>query len=140
MAQVALIASLIAENTLLETLELSSSAVGDCISRISAAISRGTMPLATLQLAENAISVDLAIELVHALRAGAPLLSELDLSGNPLCGVEEGSGVDDFSPAFIEVLCGWLQADSPLSALTLVDVALCGQARDGNGSYQSQAR
>ena len=117
------------------------------------------MPLVTLQLAENNISVAQAVELVGALRAGAPHLKELDLSGNPVCGVEEG-GKDEFSTELVEALCAWLQeqgqaqeqgqrqpqgqgprrAEGPgLTSLSLVDVALCGQARDGNGSYQSQA-
>jgi hypothetical protein len=48
------------------------------------------MPLATLQLAENRISVAQAVELVAAVRMGAPFLKELDLSGNPVCGVEGG--------------------------------------------------
>ena len=74
-----------------------------------------------------------------ALRTGAPSLRELDLSGNPVCGVEEG-GTDEFSTELVEALCAWLQEEGTgLTSLSLVDVALCGQARDGNGSYQSQA-
>ena len=97
------------------------------------------MPLATLQLAENNISVAHAVELVGALRAGAPSLRELDLSGNPVCGVEEG-GKDEFSTELVEALCAWVQEEgTALTSLSLVDVALCGLARDGNGSYQSQA-
>ena len=111
------------------------------------------MPLVTLQLAENNISVAQAVELVGALRAGAPHLKELDLSGNPVCGVEEG-GKDEFSTELVEALCAWLQeqgqaqaqeqaqaqaqaqgqgprrAEGPgLTSLSLVDVALCGQVR-----------
>ena len=132
-----LIAQLLGENSLLETLELSSSAIGVGVSSISSAIARGRMPLTTLHLAENNLTPHLAIELIGALRAGAPGLLELDLSSNPICGVEEG-GADEFTPSFVEVLCSWLQEAPALSSLLMIDVALCGQARDGNGSYQSQ--
>ena len=75
---------------------------------------------------------------MHALREGAPNLTDLDLSGNPLLGVEEG-GKDEYTTEFIETLCAWMQDGARLLSLQLVDVALCGLARDGNGSYQSQA-
>ena len=52
--------------------------------------------------------------------------------------MEEG-GADEFSTRFIETLCGWLTEGSPLTSLVIVDAALCGQARDGNGSYQHEA-
>ena len=73
------------------------------------------MPLVTLQLAENNISVAQAVELVGALRAGAPHLKELDLSGNPVCGVEEG-GKDEFSTELVEALCAWLQEQGQAQA------------------------
>ena len=79
------------------------------------------MPLATLQLAENNISVAQAVELVGALRTGAPGLKELDLSGNPVCGVEEG-GKDEFSTDLVEALCAWLQEEgTSLTSLSLAD-------------------
>ena len=89
------------------------------------------MPLCTLHLAENAISVDLAVEPVLALRREFAL-TDLDLSGNPLLGVEEG-GRDEYTTRFVEALCGWLQDGVPLRTIMLVDVALCGLKRDGNG-------
>ena len=51
-----------------------------------------------------------------------------------MCGVEEG-GKDEFSTELVEALCAWLQSEgTALTSLSLVDVALCGQARDGIGS------
>ena len=53
------------------------------------------------------------------------------LPPSQVCGVEEG-GKDDFSPELVEALCAWLQeVGAGLTSLSLVDVALCGQARDG---------
>jgi hypothetical protein len=53
------------------------------------------------------------------------------------CGVEEG-GRDEYSTEAIETLCSWIADGAALLSLSLVDVALCGLARDGNGSYQSR--
>ena len=136
-SEVTLIAQLLAENTHLELLDLNSSGVGGGLGEVAAAIARNAMPLTALHLAENGLSVALSVELVHALRAGAPQLTDLDLSGNPLCGVEEG-GKDEYSTELIETLCGWIADGAALLSLSLIDVALCGLARDGNGSYQSQ--
>jgi hypothetical protein len=44
-----------------------------------------------------------------------------------------------YTTDFIDELCAWMQDGAKLVVLQLVDVALCGLARDGNGSYQSQA-
>lgn len=167
---------------------------------------------------QNGISVAKGIELVGALAAGAPHLAQLDLSGNPICGVQPAAdgGQDDFSSGCIEALCTLMRvgsggggagggagsgaggggggddggaegvgdADSAYDAsrggggsnrsngapdgggggsvgsvgscgsaevrtarsrgscqlreLRLADIALCGRAKDGNGSYQSQ--
>jgi hypothetical protein len=59
-------ARLLSENALLQALDLSSSGIGSHLTSISAAISRGRMQLTSLHLAENAISVDLGVELVRA--------------------------------------------------------------------------
>ena len=92
------------------------------------------MPLVTLQLAENNISVAQAVELVGALRAGAPHLKELDLSGNPVCGVEEG-GKDEFSTELVEALCAWLQEQGQAQAQAQ------GQAQaQAQGQEQAQAQ
>ena len=128
---------LLAENTQLELLDFHSSTVGATITEIANSIRCRTMPLSALHLAENAITVPLAVDLVAALRQGAPQLSDLDLSGNPLCGVEEG-GKDEYTTEVLETLCAWMADGASLLSLSLVDVALCGLARDGNGSYQSQ--
>ena len=56
-----------------------------------------------------------------------------------MCCVEEG-GKDEVSTELVEALCAWLQEEgTALTVFSLVDVALCGLARDGNRSYQSQA-
>lgn len=129
---------MLSQNSHVQTLDFNSSSIGLGLSRIATAIRQKVMPLVTLLLAENQIAVALAVELVHALRDGAPTLTDLDLSGNPVLGVEEG-GKDEYTTEFIDELCAWMQEGSKLSVLQLVDVALCGLARDGNGSYQSQA-
>ena len=118
--------------------------IGSGAAWLADALSRRSMPLTLLHLAENNIDVAHGVALVKALREGTPSLTELDLSANPLCGVEEG-GRDDFTVAFVDALCGLLgggggaSAAPPLAILSLADVALCGQARDGNGSYQTGA-
>ena len=50
---------------------------------------------------------------MHALREGAHGLTDLDMSGNPLCGVEEG-GKDEYTTEFIETLCAWMQDGAKL--------------------------
>ena len=132
-----LIAQLLAENTHLELLDFNSSMIGPAIGEIASSIRRRAMPLTALHLAENSITVPLAVELVNALREDALQLTDLDLSGNPLCGVEEG-GKDEYTTEVLETLCAWMADGAALLSLSLVDVALCGLARDGNGSYQSQ--
>ena len=94
------------------------------------------MPLVTLQLAENNISVAQAVELVGALRAGAPHLKELDLSGNPVCGVEEG-GKDEFSTELVEALCAWLQEQGQAQAQEQAQAQAQGQAQ---AQEQAQAQ
>ena len=138
------IADLMQKNRLLCDLCLSGARLRDGVSWLSSAISLGVMPLTKLWLEDNAISVLKGVELVRALAAGAPQLQLLDLSSNPICGVEPAvdGGRDDFSSTCIEALCDLLRGAEgepcQLSELRLVDVALCGRAKDGNGSYQSQ--
>jgi len=96
------------------------------------------MPLVTLQLAENNISVAQAVELVGALRAGAPHLKELDLSGNPVCGVEEG-GKDEFSTELVEALCAWLQEQGQAQAQAQEQAQAQAQAQ-GQAQAQAQAQ
>ena len=62
----------------------------------------------------------------------------LDLSQNPICGVEEAldGGRDEYDTRCIEALAAWLTGPCQLQELYLVDVALCGRAKDGNGMYQ----
>ena len=104
------------------------------------------MPLVTLQLAENNISVAQAVELVGALRAGAPHLKELDLSGNPVCGVEEG-GKDEFSTELVEALCAWLQEQGQAQAQAQEQAQAHAQAQgqaqaqeQGQGQAQAQGQ
>ena len=96
------------------------------------------MPLVTLQLAENNISVAQAVELVGALRAGAPHLKELDLSGNPVCGVEEG-GKDEFSTELVEALCAWLQEQGQAQAQEQAQAQGQAQAQE-QAQAQAQAQ
>ena len=62
----------------------------------------------------------------------------LDLSQNPICGDEEAldGGRDEYDTRCIEALAAWLTGPCQLQELYLVDVALCGRAKDGNGMYQ----
>jgi hypothetical protein len=123
-SEVTLIAQLLSENTSLELLDLNSSGISGGLSEIASAIAARAMPLTALHLGENGLSAAHTIELVHALRTGAPQLTDLDLSGNPLCGVEEG-GRDEYSTEAIETLCSWIADGAALLSLSLVDVALC---------------
>ena len=146
---------LLEENHHLEELCLTGARVRDHLSWLSTVIMHGRLPLIKLLLADNGISVTQGVLLVQALQAGAPQLQVLSLSNNPICGVEEGidGGRDEFDTSCIEALCDWLSGESiergeneevlgtrpcQLTELHLVDVALCGRAKDGNGSYQPQ--
>ena len=115
-AEVRLMTAMLAENSRLESLQLTGSMIGRRrrVARRRAS-SRRSMPLTLLHLAENNIDVAHGVALVKALREGTPSLTELDLSANPLCGVEEG-GRDDFTVAFVDALCGLLGGSGVLPA------------------------
>lgn len=132
---------LLAENEQLEEICFTGARVRENLSWISQTISPGRMPLVKLLLADNGISVQQGISLIKALRAGAGQLQVLDLSLNPICGVEEAldGGHDEFDSACIEALAEWVTGACQLQELHLVDVALCGRAKDGNGTYQPSA-
>ena len=83
-SEVTLISQLLSCNTHLELLDFNSSSLGTGLAEIATAIRASSMPLSALHLAENAISPALAVELIAALRHGAPRLTDLDLSRNGL--------------------------------------------------------
>ena len=156
-AEVCLASALLGRNERVQLVRLGGAACGAAAAHVSEAIGRGTMPLQQLHLPNNALTPELCVQLVRALRRGSPHLELLDLSENPICGIAvETEGVADaFSPSAIAALCSWLDgrpddsadvdADTDdatpcnLRVLRLRDVALCGQAADGSGAFRPQA-
>ena len=127
--------------------------VRDQLEWLSSAIALGKLPLTKLLLADNGISVAQGVRLIEALRIGAPQLLVLDLSLNPICGVEEAldGGRNEFDTTCIEALRDYLLPGSGggngrvdghegggricsgchASELHLVGIALCGSPCDG---------
>ena len=146
---------LLEENDHLEELCFTGARVRDHLRWLSNVIVNGRLPLLKLLLADNGISVAQGVHLIEALQVGAPQLQMLSLSMNPVCGVEDviDGGRDEYDISCIEALCEWLQGGreraeggevaagrrSQLTELHLVDVALCGRAKDGNGTYSAEA-
>ena len=105
---------------------------------------RGRMPLLKLLLADNGISVHQGVLLVQALQAGRRAAGARPEQQPDLRAEAIDGGRDDFTSC-VEALCDWLQGGPDgnswvegepvatryrLHELHLVDVALCGRAKD----------
>ena len=102
-AEVRLMTAMLAENSRLESLQLTGSMIGSGAAWLADALSRRSMPLTLLHLAEHRRRPRVALV---GFREGIAVVTELDL-GQRALRVEEG-GRDDFTVAFVDALCGLL--------------------------------
>ena len=128
-SQLRLVADLIGYNTSLTQLRMDKAQIGDKVMRLIPCF--GTLPLKVLSLVANSISAQHGSELIQALPSQ---LEYLDLSDNPICGVDD-NGKDEFTTECVEKLTRLER----LEELKLARIALCGRSPGGNGSYETRA-
>ena len=64
--------------------------------------------------------------------------SQLDLSGNTLCGINRYTGAGTYTAEGIKGIADALKGNASLTSLNLADNELCGLDQYGQGTYTSE--